>query len=339
MNNIKKPKDVNTKTRKTFGFFNKKEQEVSLFILLVVLIIIFSSSTEHFFAIVNFRTIFSNVSVIGIISIGFAVVLISGNIDLSVGAITALTGSIIVFLIYFFPNLSIWVIFLICLVVGILFGALNGFIVTKVRLNTVITTLATMSIIRGIAYVFNAYYIYLDKGTDQGLIRFTRIIFIEFIPISLIYLIMILIIFIFILTRTKFGRGIYATGDEINSARLMGIKTNQIQFWSFIISAICATIAGIILVGQIGIGRADNAIGSEFEAITIVVLGGIAIKGGKGNLIGVLFAMLIFATITNGLVHLGYTLFWKEILKGVILILAVSIEAIRSRRSLFQTLA
>ena len=336
MSNIKISKNMWIKSLGVFRYFHKKEIELSLLILVIFLLLIFSLTTKNFFSSTNFMTILSNISIIGIISIGFAVVLINGNIDLSVGAITALTGTIIVFIIKFFPNISIWLIFLLCLIVGSICGAINGFFIIKLKLNTVISTLAMMSVIRGIAYLINAYYMQLNIGSDQGLMKYTRMNFFNLIPISSIYLLVILIIFIFILTRTKFGKSIYAIGDNINSARLMGIKTNKVQYLSFIISAICATIAGIILVGQLAIGRADNAVGSEFEALTIVILGGISVKGGKGNLIGVLFGMLIFAMITNGIVHLGLNMFWKEIAKGAILIIALSLETIRRRRSLFK---
>ena len=331
MNDVKKTNiKINIK-----NIFYKKELELSLLIVYFIMVLIFSSLARTYFTLINFTTIFSNISVIGITSIGLAIVVLSGNIDLTVGAVSAFAGSLVVVLDALYPNIPILIKVLVCLIAGFIWGSINGLIVTKIKLNSVITTLAMMSIIRGISYSITTKHSMLY---NRGVMKYTSINLFKFLPISLIYLIIFIVFFIFILTRTRFGKSIYATGDSIDSAKLMGINTSHIQYWSFVISSICATIAGLILVGQVRVGRADNALGNEFDALAIVILGGIALKGGRGNIIGVVIAMVLFMSIANGLVHLGLAMFWKDVVKGLILIIAISIDVIRRRKSLFQVI-
>jgi len=153
------------------------------------------------------------------------------------------------------------------------------------------------------------------------------------VPITLVYLVVLYALAIIVLRYTRYGRNVFAVGANEYAARLAGINVRRIKFASYVISGAMASLAGAILVAQLSLGRDDAGIGSEMEVITAVVLGGVSMAGGKGNLFGVIIAVLILGVIRNGMVQLqqaiGLSYYWREVVKGLILILAISIDAAR----------
>lgn len=308
----------------------------ALLVLLVILVAFFGLMTPYFFKYTNFKAIISNIPIIAIMSIGMAFVLLIGGLDISVGSILGFTAvNVALFHHMGFPA---WAIVLVCLAIGAAFGSFNGVIVTKVGINPVITTLGTMALARGMAswFALDIESLKLGRIFDQKFLLISRLYIPQdkqLIPITLVYVIILYIAMSLVLKYTKYGRNVYAVGSNEYASRLAGINTSRIKFISYVMSGIMASIAGIILVAQLSLGRDDAGTGSELEVITAVVLGGVSLAGGKGSLLGVIISVIILGVIRNGMVHLqetiGLSYYWREVVKGAILILAISIDSAR----------
>jgi len=317
-------------------FFYGKSIVPALIILLGILLAFFGSMTPYFFTYTNFKAIISNIPIIAIMAVGMTFVLLVGGLDVSVGSILGFTAVVVVmFHLWGFNAIEL---VLASAAIGAFFGTINGVIITRVGINPVITTLGTMALARGMASWFSLDLEILKEGRvyDKGFLNIARYYFPpdkQFVPITLIYVILLYVMISIMLRYTKYGRNVYAVGSNEYAARLAGINTSRIKFLSYVISGIFASLAGVILVAQLSLGRDDAGMGSELEVITAVVLGGVSLSGGKGNLLGVIVSVLILGVIRNGMVHLeqviGLSYYWREVVKGAILILAISIDSVR----------
>jgi ribose/xylose/arabinose/galactoside ABC-type transport system permease subunit len=325
--------------------FYGKSMVPALALLLVILVLFFGFTTKNFFTLGTFKAITSNLPVVAIVSIGMTFVLLVGGLDLSVGSILGFTAVNVVLFHDVFEKAGVplvwlpWLVVLCSLVIGIALGVINGLIITRVGINPVITTLGIMALARGMASWFALGFEILKTGrvTDQAFLNLARVYIptgkLSIIPITLVYIVVLYGLAIFILKYTRYGRNVYAVGANEYAARLAGINVRRIKFTSYIISGAMAGLAGAILVAQLSLGRDDAGLGMEMEAITAVVLGGVSMAGGKGSLFGVIIAVLIVGVIRNGMVQLqatiGLSYYWREVVKGLILILAISIDAAR----------
>jgi ribose/xylose/arabinose/galactoside ABC-type transport system permease subunit len=325
--------------------FYGKSMIPALGFLLLILVLFFGFSTKNFFNLGTFKAIISNIPVIAIMSIGMTFVLLVGGLDISVGSILGFTAVNVVLFHDVFEKAGVpliwipWLVLLCSMAIGIVLGMLNGIIITRVGINPVITTLGMMAFARGLSSWFALGFKILKTGkiTDQVFLNIARIYLpsskVAIIPITLIYLVILYAVAIFVLRYTQFGRDVYAVGSNEYAARLAGIDVGRIKFVAYVISGIMASLAGVILVAQLSLGRDDAGSGTELEVITAVVLGGVSMAGGKGNLFGVIIAVLILGVIRSGMVQFqqttGLSYYWREVVKGLILILAISIDAAR----------
>lgn len=327
------------------GLLYGKSMLPALGLLLLVLVLAFGFGTNNFFTLGTFRAIISNMPIIAVMSIGMTFVLLVGGLDLSVGSILGFTAVNVVLFHDVFEKAGVplaWIpalVVLCSLAVGVVLGTVNGLIITRVGINPVITTLGMMAFARGLSSWFALGFEILKTGriTDQKFLNMARyylpITKTPIIPVTLVYIIVLYAIAIVVLRYTRYGRNVYAVGANEYAARLAGIDVRRIKFASYVISGAMAALAGAILVAQLSLGRDDAGLGSEMEVITAVVLGGVSMAGGKGNLFGVIIAVLILGVIRNGMVQLqqtiGLSYYWREVVKGLILILAISIDAAR----------
>jgi ribose transport system permease protein len=317
-------------------FVYGKSMVPALLVLLVILVVYFGAMTPNFLTYTNFKAIISNIPVVAIMAAGMTFVLLVGGLDISVGSILGFTAvNVALFHHIGFPA---WAVVLVSLAIGMIFGTFNGLIITKVGVNPVITTLGTMALARGMAswFALDIESLKLGRIFDQKFLLISRLYLPQdkqIIPITFIYVIGIYIIVSLILKYTEYGRNVYAVGSNEYAARLAGINTTRIKLSSYMISGIMASIAGVVLVAQLSLGRDDAGMGSELQVITAVVLGGVSLSGGKGDLLGVIISVLILGVIRNGMVHLeevvGLSYYWREVVKGAILILAISIDSAR----------
>ena len=318
-------------------FLYGKSMVPALLLLLVLLVAFFGIATPNFFAWTNFKAIISNVPVIAIMAVGMTFVLLIGGLDISVGSILGFTAVNVVL----FHNVPMpaWLVVICSLVIGLGLGSLNGVIITRVGINPVITTLGMMAFARGLASWFALGFEVIKVGRvfDQKFLLLARQFLpssaVQIIPITTVYLVVLYVLASLVLRYTAYGRNVFAVGSNEYAARLAGINTRRVKFSAYVLSGVMASLAGVILVAQLSLGRDDAGMGSELEVITAVVLGGVSMAGGKGDLIGVIIAVLILGVIRNGMVHIqetfGLSYYWREVVKGLILILAISIDAAR----------
>lgn len=318
----KKNLSLKSMMRRFFGI-----ESIGIYLFLVVIIVFFSLMSDAFLTFNNFIIILRQVSIIGICAFGEAFIVISGGIDLSVGSVVALSGVISAVLSKFF-GIPLPLAFIVGIAAGGVCGFLNGTLVTKVKIPPIIVTLGTLTIIRGVAFIIvggNTVFGMPEKFRELGRG------YIGFIPIPVLIMIIIFIIFFVILNNLSFGRYIYAIGSNEEAAVISGINVNKIKTLVFTIGGLTAGLGGIILASRLDSGQAATAEGLEIDVLTAVVLGGVSIAGGKGRLESVFVGVLIIGILANGLVLLNVQHFYQLVIKGSVLLLAVSLDVTRKR--------
>jgi ribose/xylose/arabinose/galactoside ABC-type transport system permease subunit len=309
-------------------FFKRQDNWtiVGLLLTLIVLVIIFSLASPYFLSAKNFINIGQAISIRGIIAIGLTIVMIAGGLDLSIAAVAAATGMAAAALIRADApaNMAAFS----GLALAVLLGAGNGFIIVKLRINPIIATLGTLLLYRGLAYVVSNgknivigvnTWAYLGRGSFYG------------VPISLIIYLSLLVIGYLILRYAVIGNYIYAVGGNSEACRNAGIKVDRIRFGTYIICALLAGVAGLILMSQAGTATPISLNGAELDIITAVILGGVALSGGRGSLLGTFLGSLIIGVVNNGLILVGVQIYWQMVARGLILIFAVTLDSFRRR--------
>lgn len=302
----------------------------SLIIVVIIMYAVFGGINQDFFSFQNFKGILASLSVTGIMSVGLSFVVLTGNFDVSIGSILGISAVVMGKLFNVAGgHIPIPVIIIIGLIIGAVVGALNGFLVTFVGINSVITTLGTLAVFRGLSFLYanepslinNKIYVALGRGFIA-----------KTIPYTFIYMLVVFMVGYLVLRYTKFGRDVYQVGSNPSAARLAGISTRKMQFWAFVISGFTSAMAAVIMTSQAAFAQGEFGLGFEFTILTIVILGGISLAGGRGTLIGVAIAMLIINSISNGLTMMSVPVNWREAFNGIILIAAILIDSIRVRR-------
>lgn len=298
-----------------------------LVITLAGLIVVFSILAPYFLQLNNMMNIARSVSITGIVAAGETMVLVSGGLDLSVGSVMAASGMVVSSLIMNagWPTLAAR---LAAIGFGLVIGLTNGLIITKARINPLITTLATGFIIRGAGYVASG-------GRTLGVIRegytvLGRGRFLGVVPYPVLVLLVIYLLVYFIMRYLRLGQYTYAIGGNANACRVSGIDVDR---WRLGIYALCGTVAGlsgVLLSSLTGSGIPDVSIGAEMLVIAGVILGGTSLSGGRGRIEGTLLGVLILGTLTNGLIMLNVRSYWQTIAQGSILLMAVLIDAWRT---------
>jgi ribose transport system permease protein len=299
-----------------------------LLILYIALLVFFSLNSEYFLSSGNLINILNNVAVLGVVAIVMTMVIISGGIDLSVASVVALTGVIVVKLSA--DGAPMWLAVLGGLGVGVVFGLINGYLVTYLKINSLITTLGTMSIARGLAFVFSGGLTSSISDSSFGLIGrgFLHLFGLD-IPIPLVIMIVLFIVAFFILKYSIFGRNVYAIGGNAEASRLAGIKVQKNQMYIYILSGLSASLGGLILTSQLSAGAPQAASGLELSVIAAVILGGCSLLGGKGTMIGTFLGVIILGTMNNGLTIMNVSSYWQDVARGFILLVAVAMDQFR----------
>jgi len=297
-------------------------RQLSLLFMMLAEIVIFSLLSERFLRISNIINVLRQVSVTGISAMGMFMIILLGDIDLSVGSMYAFIGVLCAFV--FKATKSPAITILAALAIGTVIGCINGVITAKFKIPAFITTLATMSVCSGFAYI-------LTKGTPIGVTdpRFTFLgsgYVAGKIPLPVIFMLIVLIAGYFFMYKTRFGRHVYACGGNAQAAKWSGINADRIKILVFVLAGVLNGFAAIILAGRLGGGLPAAGEGSEMDVITAVVLGGTSMSGGKGKLWGVLLGVLIIGLLTNGLTMIGVSTYWQKVVKGIIIVVAVILD-------------
>ena len=300
----------------------------SLFLFLGFLIILFSFTSEHFLSSYNITSLLTNISYSGIAAIVLTLVMISRGLDISIGGVIGLTTVVVSALYSQSDPLPIWLILTIGLGTGAVVGLINGWCITALDMDPIITTLGAMAITRGLAYVISdSQSILMFEDTTDFISN--GVIF--NVPIPIILFALTAIIFSIVLHKSKFGRSIYAIGANEVSASLSGISVNKTKMILYVFTGMAASISGIILLGQTSVGMPQHGIGAELEVITAVLLGGTALSGGKGTIYGTIAGVLILGVLFNGLTISGVRYVHLQIFQGLLLLVAVATYEIKTR--------
>lgn len=305
--------------------------QFSILIALLLLLIVFSFVSNSFFTFNNIINVFRQTSTSIIVSIGMTFVFILGGMDLSVGSAACLSGLLAAGLMTGkngMQPIPVVAAILLALLAGTFIGLINGIIITRIKLPPFIVTLAMMSTVRGIALVYTDGSP-ISKLPNQALDLGRG--YLGAIPIPVIVMAVVLAIAWIVLACTRFGRYIYAIGGNEECTRLSGINVNKIKLIVYSISGLCAAITGILLTMRLGSGQPTLAEGLEMDAITAVVLGGTAITGGRGYMLGTLLGCVFLTFLGNGFNIIGISSFWQQILKGIILIVAISLYSTKKK--------
>lgn len=297
----------------------KNYPQIGITAVLLFMVIILSFSTDKFMSTGNITNIFRQSAPQIVVAIGMTFVLITGGIDLSVGSIAVLSGTMLAGLIVN-NELNTFSAFVAAMVIGIIAGLVNGVIVAKFKIPAFITTLAMMSTARGISLIYSGGYplsglpesvMFIGRGYALG------------IPVPVWFAIAIVMLALITLNLTKFGRYVYAIGGNEEAARLSGVKVDAIKIAVYSISGAMAALTGILYTARLASSQPTLGQGLELDAIAAVVLGGTSLSGGKGSIVGTIIGAVFMAVLGNGLNLLQVSSFWQMAVKGIILILAV----------------
>lgn len=293
---------------------------VALFMLFWIANPVFASPT-NLFNIVKQNTYFL------IAAVGMSFVMIGGGIDLSVGYQMSLVGIVTAVLIVTF-GLPIWLVVIVALVFGAILGAINGLIVTNIKIFPLIATLATATIFQGISFIISQARSYRLDHSLQFLIQNTFL----GIPFDVLLTIIIIILASFIYRKTFFGRFVFATGGNEEASRLAGIKTKLVRISIYSICGFFFAIATLIMMAKANVMQSTFGPGTEFTALTAAIIGGISFKGGEGKIWGLVVGVFILKILSNGMQMAGMSTYAQYIVTGVILLTAVGFDEIQKSR-------
>lgn len=313
--------DLTNFTRRNSGIL------IGLLFMIVFLII----TQPAFLKVSNLTNIIRQISVNILLACAMTLVIIIGGIDLSVGSIIAISGCLSAGFITF-NNMNSVAAILLAILIGTIVGGLNGIMISRTKIPPFIVTLATMNIGRGAIRVYthsktilvdDALYSFLGEGRLLGEL-----------PIQFIFIVFAIVFCGLILNRTKFGRNIYAVGDNRQAAEYTGINVKRVIFYVFVISGFMASLAGILTCTRTYSGQPNVGTGAEMDAISAVVLGGTSMTGGVGTVGGTVIGCLVIGIMNNGMNLMGIDSSWQYVVKGVVVLLAVFIDYVKKENKM-----
>ena len=298
-------------------------KEIPILFIILIITLAFSFLVDNFFTITNFENISRQITTVGIIAVGMTLIIFSAGIDLSVGAI--LSFSINIGGMGIVAGWSIWTVYLIILLLGILLGFLNGILVANLGVPAIIITMGTMNIFRGITMVITkGVYITpipsVFEKIGKGVTPF-------------IIFMIILVVFTFISKKTRFGRNLFAIGGNEKSAIYSGVPVKKFKICTYMISGFLSALAGLILTGKSGFIQPQAGIGYEMTAIAAVMIGGTSIFGGSGTIVGTFLGSVFLGVVLAGLTMLAINPYWLGMIQGILIIAAIAMDSIRHFRN------
>jgi ribose/xylose/arabinose/galactoside ABC-type transport system permease subunit len=296
--------------------------------ILIGLVILFSIISPNFMTPYNILILVRQVSFMAISAVGLMFVMIGGAIDLSIGSQIILTNVVLSIMMAYWnvpPILAIPII----LVLGTMLGAFNGFLSIKLKIHPLIITLGTASIYKGVGYIIAASRNIMGFPDS---FRFFGQGYIGPIPVPIIIMIIVALIGNFILTKTYFGRYVFALGGNEEAARLAGINTNWMKVTLFSICGFISGITSVLLLSRVFAGQVSTGAGIEFDCLTAALLGGVSFKGGEGSIFGLMTGVLIIGVLNNAMQLASFPDFSQTVVKGAVLLIAVGFDVYQKNR-------
>ncbi|KAA0971898.1 ABC transporter permease [Aureimonas fodinaquatilis] len=313
--------------------------ETILLLVVVGMIALINLINPGFLTLFNLFSMLKSSTVVGLFAIGFFVILVIGGLDVSFAAIAivAMYGTVVIAN-AFFPDLSIWLLFGMAGLIGMLLGTINGVLVAWLKAPSLIITLGTTSLFRG----FLLYFVGTDtiRRVPSGMVDFSRTNVLTLtaengarvgLHVSVIILLVIALLVHFIMRHTTVGRSLYAIGGNRSAAQRMGISVLKIETLAYTAAGTLAGIAGLIAGGIIRLANPQTLVGGELDVIAAVVIGGAAITGGRGSVVGVLLGVFLIVTTNSSLIALGVSTVWQKVAIGTLLLIAIGLPMLVRR--------
>jgi rhamnose transport system permease protein len=307
-----------------------RAREISLIGVLAILVLAVSVAEHRFLNAQNLRDILLNVSIVALLAVGQTIVVVTRNIDLSVGSVLGISAFLtgVLFADHGWP---IPLVFLAGIVFGALFGLANGVMVAWARVPSLVITLGTLYVIRGIDFAWAHGRQINAADMPKGFLNLSTHTILGF-PVLPLFTIVAMVIVGVVLGRSRMGRELYAIGSNPDAAVLAGIRVSRRVLGAFIASGAIAGLAGVLYASRYGTLDANAGNGIELQAVSAVVVGGVAIFGGSGTVYGAALGALLLATIRSALVILQINAFWEQAINGALLLIAIGLDAFLAHR-------
>ena len=302
----------------------KYMSELTTVIALIILMAVITIINSNFLTANNLLNLLLQVTSNALIAFGMTFVILTGGIDLSVGSILALSSALTAGLLG--SGMPVTLAILISLILGCILGMMNGLLISYGKLAPFIVTLATMTIFRGATLVYTNGNPITKGLSDTFLFQFLGQGYIVGIPFPVIIMFIVFIVLYVLVHKTAFGKSVYAIGGNEKAAYISGVKLNKVKIIIYSISGIMASISGLIITSRLSSAQPTAGASYEMDAIAAVVLGGTSLSGGKGRILGTLIGALIIGVLNNGLNIIGVSAFWQQVVKGVVILIAVLID-------------
>jgi ribose transport system permease protein len=313
---------------------NRLQSFIALFLLCTLLTIL----TDKFFTPENGLNVLRQVAVNICISVGMTLIVLTAGIDLSVGSVLALCSAVAVGLFkngIQIPSLNLFIGFTVlgavvaAVVIGLLLGYFNGWVITKFHIPPFVATLAMLTIARGLTMLYTQGHPISNLGSAFAFLGTGWMLGI---PVPVYIATTVVVAAIFITKKTKLGRYIYAIGGNEQAAKLSGIPINQVKIKVYAIAGALAALGGIIVASRLDSAQPNAGLSYELDAIAAVVIGGTSLSGGKGTIWGTVMGAIIIGVLNNGLVLLNVSPFWQQVVKGSVILIAVAIDKAFEKR-------
>lgn len=296
---------------------------------LIIVSIIVALTTERFLDASNLKNIFLQVSTVALMAIGSTLVILTAGIDLSPGSMVALLSMLLALGIKFM-NIPVPLAILLVILLGTVLGLVNGVLTTYLRIPAFIATLATMSIFRGVAFMFNNGSPVFSVSPSLEAVFYGTILGV---PVTLVYVVVFFAGAFIFMKYSKTGREIYAVGGNKTAAGLSGINVNKVRLIAFVMAGAMASVSAILMTARLNSGSANYGVGMEMSAIAATVVGGTSLSGGHGNVVSTLFGALTIVVVQNALNLHAVPTSLQNIIIGIIIVLAVAIDMWREELS------
>lgn len=317
---------TSTTQEKSAGSFSKIWNAYGMLLIFAVIFVCSCLFIPNFATVVNMKGLGLAISMSGIVACGMLFCLAAGEIDLSVASVIACAGVVTAVVINMTQNVAVGI--LAGLGLGIAVGLINGFVIAKLKINSLITTLATMQIARGLGYI-------ISDGKAVGI---TKEEFFELgyqdifgVPLPIVFTIICIAIFGFLLSKTTYGRNTLAIGGNQEASRLAGINVDRTKLIIFVVSGFVSALAGVILAARMTSGQPMTSVGFELVAISACVLGGVSLNGGVAKISFIIAGVLILGTIENAMNLLNISPFAQYVVRGLILLIAVIFDKYKQK--------
>ena len=314
------------------------------FFALIAIVVVFSLMSANYFTVSNFLIMASHVAIFGLLAIGMLLVILNGGIDLSVGSTLGLAGVVAGFLmqgvslpqfgVILYP--AVWVVVVLTCLLGAVVGAVNGVLIAYLRVPAFVATLGVLYVARGIALLMTNGLTYNNLGgrpelgnTGFDWLGFNRL---AGVPIGVLVLLVFAVACHILLARTAFGRWLYSSGGNERAAELSGVPVKRVKITVYVLSGICAAVAGLVLSSQLTSAGPTAGTTYELTAIAAVVIGGAALTGGRGTVIGTMLGAFVIGFLSDGLVIIGVSAYWQTVFTGAVIVTAVLLNSVKYGR-------